>query len=125
MNNRAEGIVGETIACAYMQEAGMRIVCRNYACPRGEIDIIAREGTYWVFCEVKARKGGRMGYPTEAVTPAKITQIVHACEWYLHANHLRDVDVRFDIAAVDLTSERVEYTRSAFTRNDAGRRNRW
>ena len=125
MNNRYEGIDGENIAVRYMREHGMTILERNYSTPQGEIDVIATEGEYLIFCEVKARHSHRMGYAVEAVTPAKITQIVHTADWYLKRTRRIGCDVRFDIAAVDLDHETVDYTKNAFCRNDAGRRNHW
>ena len=124
MNNRGTGALGETLAVAYMQQQGMRVIHRNYTCKAGELDILAYDGDYLAVVEVKARYGGNMGYPLEAVTPAKITQIVKATRWYLTVNHLQ-CDVRFDIACVDLTNEIVEYVRNAFTQADAGRKNHW
>ena len=125
MNNRSEGIEGENMACDYMRSHGLEIVERNYSCALGEVDIVAKDGEYLVFCEVKARKSARYGYGVESVTPQKITQIVRTADWYIKSKRLFSVPVRFDIASVDLTGEEVEYIPNAFTRNDAGRRNRW
>ena len=97
---------------------------RNYSCRMGELDIVARDGQFLVVTEVKARYGGNMGWPLEAVTPQKISQIVKATQWYMLVNKLQ-VDVRFDIACVDLASEKVTYIPNAFTAADAGRRNHW
>ena len=115
------------MACEYMKAHGMRIVERNYVADHGigEIDIVAEEGDMLVFCEVKARRDNRMGYAIEAVTPAKIKQIVTTAEWYLRRKRITDRDIRFDVCAVNLTTHRVEYVPNAFTAADAGRRNHW
>lgn len=123
-NNRRSGALGETLAVEYMQQQGMTILHRNYACRMGELDVIAYDGDYLVVTEVKARYGGNMGWPLESVTPQKIGQIVKATQYYLLVNHVQR-DVRFDIACVDLAAEKVEYVPNAFTANDAGRRNHW
>lgn len=125
MNNRYEGIDGETLACEYMREHNIVVLERNYTCPQGEIDVVAKDGDYLVFCEVKSRKSARMGYPIEAVTPQKITQIVHTANWYLKSKRKMNADVRFDVAAVNLVSGEVEYIQNAFTAADAGKRNHW
>ena len=125
MNNRYEGLDGENTACEYMKAHGYEIVERNYSCKFGEVDVVAKDGAYLVFCEVKARKNARYGYAVEAVTPKKIAQIVKTAEWYLKAKRLMGTDVRFDVAQVDLTTGEVEYIPNAFTKNDVGRRNRW
>ena len=125
MNNRYRGIDGENAVCEYMRAHGFEILERNYSCYLGEVDIVAKDGDYFVFCEVKARKDARYGYAIEAVTPQKITQIIRTADWYIKSKRLSTVDVRFDVAAVDLTKEEIEYIPNAFTRNDMGRRNRW
>ncbi len=60
---------------AYLEDRGMTIVERNFRCPRGEIDIIARDGDELVFVEVKTRRSLALGSPLEAITPAKLGRI--------------------------------------------------
>ena len=55
-NNRNKGSFYEEQAAAYLKSKGLTILCRNYRCPCGEIDLIARDGDYLVFVEVKYRK---------------------------------------------------------------------
>ncbi len=66
---------GEDAAAQYLQGRGMTIVARNWRCTTGEIDIVAREGSVLVFCEVKTRRGLRYGPPLEAITPAKAARL--------------------------------------------------
>ena len=124
MNNRKEGILGEQLAVEYLEARGIKVLHRNYSCKVGEVDIVAQEGEYLLFVEVKARYGGNMGWPLEAVTPAKITQIVKTANWYLAVNRLK-TDVRFDVACVDLAAEQVTYIPNAFSASDMGRRRHW
>ena len=69
------GREGERIAVDYLTEKGYRILRRNYRFGRGEIDIIAQDGTELVFVEVKTRRTSAFGEPEEAVTPKKQSQI--------------------------------------------------
>ena len=46
---------------------------------QGEIDIIARDGEYLVFCEVKYRNGSSGGHPLEAVDVKKQRTIRTMC----------------------------------------------
>ena len=48
------GIYEEKIA-AFLKQNGFMILERNYRCKQGEIDIIAKDGKYFVFIEVKFR----------------------------------------------------------------------
>ena len=50
---------------------GYEILQYNYRCRAGEIDIVARDGSFLVFCEVKYRKTAGKGWAVEAVTPGK------------------------------------------------------
>ena len=53
MNKRQLGTVYEQKAAAYLQQQGYEIMECNFRCRMGEIDIIAREGEYLCFVEVK------------------------------------------------------------------------
>ena len=54
-NNRETGSHYERLAGAYLEQEGYEILEYNYRCKTGEIDIIAKEAGYLVFCEVKYR----------------------------------------------------------------------
>ena len=53
----------------------MAVIARNWRCRYGELDIIARDGSVLVFCEVKTRRGTRFGVPLSAITPRKVARI--------------------------------------------------
>lgn len=55
-NRRAIGTEYETLACEYLTRHGYQILCRNFRCRQGEIDIITRDRDYLVFIEVKYRR---------------------------------------------------------------------
>jgi Holliday junction resolvase-like predicted endonuclease len=63
----AVGAYGERVALAHLVEQGMVVLDRNWRCRTGEIDLILRDGSDLVFCEVKTRRGNRFGTPAEAV----------------------------------------------------------
>lgn len=54
---KAKGAYYEEIAAEFLKKKGLRIMERNFRCRNGEIDLIARDGRYLVFIEVKYRKG--------------------------------------------------------------------
>jgi putative endonuclease len=49
----ALGRHGEDVAVAYLVDAGLTIIARNWRCADGELDIIAQDGAALVFCEKK------------------------------------------------------------------------
>ena len=48
----------------YLEQQGCEVLEYNYRCRAGEIDLIAKDGEYLVFCEVKYRSDGRKGSPS-------------------------------------------------------------
>ena len=61
MNKRQVGTQYESMAVQYLTEAGYHILERNFRCRTGEIDIIAKDGAYLVFVEVKYRASAACG----------------------------------------------------------------
>ena len=116
MDTRTSGIRGEAEAVRYVTDIGMTVLARNYRAAGGEIDLIARDGDAVAFIEVKSRRSPRYGAPEEAVTPAKMRNIVRAATAYLQKNRLLDAPVRFDVMAIE--GEDIRYYRSAFDATD-------
>ena len=81
-NRRAIGTEYETLACEYLTRHGYQILCRNFRCRQGEIDIIARDRDYLVFIEVKYRRDEHEGDPAEAVDYRKQKKISRVAEYY-------------------------------------------
>jgi len=100
----ALGARGEAAAAAWYVRSGYEILARNWRCPEGEIDLVARapSGDVIVFCEVKARSSGRFGSPWEAVTGAKQGRLRRLATRWLQAQRggRSYREVRFDVAAV-------------------------
>lgn len=101
--SHALGAEGERRACRALEEAGYTIVARNVHAGHDEIDVIAREGGMWVFVEVKARRGDRLGAPEESVTPAKQARLLRAARAWMEENAIEDADWRMDVVAVRFT----------------------
>ena len=99
---QTKGAQGEQRVVEYLRGHGYRILERNYRCPLGEMDIIAREGKTVVFIEVKTRSSERFGSPQAAVGPRKQRRMTAIALYYLKANGLLDGPARFDVAAVSL-----------------------
>ena len=65
------GRVGEKKAAEYLKKKGYKIIKTNYKTAIGEIDIIAEDGEYLVFIEVKTRSTADFGQPSQAVNLKK------------------------------------------------------
>lgn len=110
------GALGERIAVEELTRLGYRILERNYRCPVGEIDIVARRHGILVFVEIKTRRGRSPGYAKEAVDAGKRRRLSKAALSYLKANGACDASARFDVVAVSLADGPpvVEVVENAF-----------
>ena len=101
MNKREKGSYYESLACEYLTESGADIVFRNFRSREGEIDIIARDGRYLSFIEVKYRAGIRFGTAEEAVDIRKQRVICRVSDFYRRRFGIGDdCAMRFDVVAV-------------------------
>lgn len=100
-NKRAVGRRWEELAAAYLCSLGYEILDRNFYIRGGEVDIVARDGNYLVFIEVKYRSTSAAGDPAEAVDGRKQKRIRLAAREYLMKKGLtEDIPCRFDVVAI-------------------------
>ena len=99
------GRFGEEKAAQYLKENGYKIIATNYKTKLGEIDIIARQGEYICFIEVKTRSSQKHGLPQESVGHSKQRQMSKAALSYLKENRLMDSKARFDVVAVQCSPQ--------------------
>ncbi|MBE5828874.1 MAG: YraN family protein [Butyrivibrio sp.] len=103
MNKRVIGDGNEDLACSFLKSKGCGIVFRNFRCRQGEIDIIAKDGKYLCFIEVKYRKNANFGAPSEAVNISKQRKISKVSRFYLYSKNLSfDIPIRYDVIAVTI-----------------------
>lgn len=91
---------GEALAARYLEEAGLRIVDRNWRCPAGEIDLVAADGSTLVVIEVKTRSTVNYGHPLEAITPGKLERLYLLASLWARAHDLRFSGFRVDAVAI-------------------------
>lgn len=91
------GKQGEETAAQYLLQRGYEIIERNYRSQQGEVDIIARDGEYLVFVEVKNYSFRSYGSPLGAVRKNKRQSVIHAAETYLWRNKIKNTYCRFDV----------------------------
>lgn len=113
-NNISFGRLGEDAAVDYLKKNGHKIICRNYKCKIGEIDIIAKKGKKLTFVEVKARSRNIFGGPVLAVNRAKQKKIIATALCYLKEKKLKPSEISFDIITI-LAGEAPEHIENAFS----------
>ena len=114
----AVGRHGEDVAARYVQDAGWRVLDRNWRGADGELDIVALDGDALVTVEVKTRRGVGYGHPIEAVTAAKQRRLRVLAQRWLAAHDEHAPDLRFDVVGVLVRPSRralVTHVRAAFS----------
>lgn len=99
-SKRQIGNEAEDLACEFLQKMGWEILDRNYYSGHSEIDIIAKDGIFTVFLEVKMRSNTNFGHPFEYVTEAKVAHIYKAAETWAIEHHLMETPMRFDVIGI-------------------------
>lgn len=100
---RGLGRAGEDLAVRALTERGYIIVARNWRCPVGELDVIARDGECLVFVEVRTRRGGWRGAAADSVGPRKRARLAALADAYLQAGaYPQTTNWRIDVVAVEM-----------------------
>lgn len=115
MQSNIYGKRSEIIASDYLKEKGYKILQTNYKNKIGEIDVIAKDGEYIVFVEVKARLSQKFGHPFEAIDYRKQQKIHNVASLYLVKNHKYGTLCRFDaISILGLENPEITHIIDAF-----------
>ena len=111
------GWAGEENPARWLAAGGWEILARNWRCPWGEADIIARKDGIVAFVEVKTRSRGCLASPLEAIGPAKQRRLLKTAWLWLEQTGNGD-QPRFDAAALVTDGEgkvlSFQYIESAF-----------
>ncbi|MEJ5299788.1 MAG: YraN family protein [Thermodesulforhabdaceae bacterium] len=116
-DRRETGQKAENVAEAFLESKGIKVIDRNVSCRWGEIDIVARDGKYVVFVEVRSASEGFLVHPFESVTKKKQLSIIKAASWYLKRNRMANASVRFDVVGIIWRKERepeLKWIKNAF-----------
>ena len=90
---------GEALAADYLRKKGCRIEAMNYRTRLGEIDIIAANRRYLIFCEVKLRKTADFAAAREFVDARKQQRLRSTALVYL-SQHETNLQPRFDVIEI-------------------------
>ena len=104
MKRRETGMLGENIACDFLGKNGYHIIEKNYRCPGGEIDIIARQEDTLVFVEVRTKTNRRFGTPEESITPTKMERLRTVAAHYGQNRSNLPASWRIDVVAIQMDS---------------------
>jgi putative endonuclease len=98
---RAErrGRAAEWLCLWHLRLRGWHVLARQWRCPSGEIDILARRGGVLAVIEVKRRND--IAAAAAAVSPRQRRRIARAAEAYLNTRpDLAGLALRFDLMVV-------------------------
>ena len=94
------GAWGEQLAARHLVEEGMVVLDRNWRGDGGELDLVLRDGSTLVVCEVKTRSSTGWGEPLEAVGRQKAGRLRRLAGQWLAVHAVRVPDVRIDLVGV-------------------------
>jgi len=103
LTRRDLGALGERHAARLLRAKGYRLLEANYRTPRGELDLIARDGDTLVFVEVRSRTSEDTLTPLSSVDDRKQDHIIRTAQAYLLARRLPECHCRFDVVEVVAT----------------------
>lgn len=98
-------MTGESLACAFLERKGYRIVGRNFSSRYGELDVIAHKDDEYVFVEVKTRGARRAAMVSgeESVTPAKRRRMLQTIQVYFSQHHCEfEIPWRCDVIVIEI-----------------------
>ena len=94
------GRYGENVAAGVLIDVGMMVLERNWRYDLGEIDIMARDGTTLVVCEVKTRTSTAYGPPIHGVTPRKAARLRRLAMRWLDEHPVHPTAIRIDVIGI-------------------------
>src|SRR3954464_8240677 len=104
----------ETLAAAWLQQRGLRLIARNWHCRFGELDLVLRDGPTLVFAEVRLRSSDRFGGAAASVDRRKQAKLISAAQLSLSGRP--SLPCRFDVVLMsDASGTGMEWIRHAFT----------
>lgn len=116
LKHKQVGNIGESLAVMTLKNKGYEILAINFKTMIGEIDIVAKDKSYIVFVEVKARESLDFGCPREAVNSKKQQKIKLVATQYLKKYKKLDQNCRFDVIEIigDKYNFKCEHLENAF-----------
>ena len=101
MNRQRLGAQAEQLAMRYLTEQGLSPFATNYRCRYGEIDLIMRDTTTWVFVEVRYRRHHSHGGAGASVNHCKQRKLIRATNFWLQQHGQLNSKARIDVVAMN------------------------
>jgi putative endonuclease len=102
MSTLSIGTDAENQAEAFLKEKGFETVQKNFRYGKGEIDLIAKKGTWLVFVEVRSRSSAAFGMPEQTISKSKVSLLKKTAEAYIYKINWKG-PIRFDIVSILFT----------------------
>lgn len=103
---RELGRWGEWIALRHLRKLGWDIIARNWKGFGGEVDLIAYDGPFLVFVEVKTRRAPTAWPGEESVNWKKERKLDELAFDFLLRYEIAETPIRLDVIAVETTNLR-------------------
>lgn len=111
--SNSRGVQCEQQALAFLQTQGLLLICQNFYCRFGEIDLIMSDQDTLVFIEVRYRKNQDFGGATGSVTAQKQNKLIKTAKHYLSQLD-NEPYCRFDVVAISADSTQPQWIQDAF-----------
>lgn len=113
------GEAAEEDACQFLIGQKLKLVCKNYRCRFGEIDLIMQDQQSLVFVEVRYRKHSQFGSGAESITVSKQRKLIKTASYYLQkTSGTTQLAARFDVISMspDIKSKqsKIDWIKDAF-----------
>lgn len=114
--SRDSGDAAEAHAQDFLEQRGLRLLHRNWACRSGELDLVMLDGDTVVFVEVRYRRHAGWGGALASVDARKQQKLIRAAQLFLQkesrwARH----PCRFDVVALGAhEADESNWIRNAF-----------
>jgi len=103
------GESAESLAWAFLEKRGFKLIQKNFRTKAGEIDLIMKQKSCLVFIEVRYRKNQDFGGAAASITASKQTRIRKTAQIFLQQNPGLDYkECRFDVIAISGIGDNTE-----------------
>ena len=103
----------EALAARHLAAHKLKMLCSNYRCRMGEIDLIALDGNTLCFVEVRYRKNRDFGGAANSVGAKKQQKIILTAQHFLQQEpQYQTSSCRFDVIAID--GQEINWIKDAF-----------